>query len=246
MQLSVQSINRDAYEPVYIQLANLFKEEIVAGNLRPGDQLPTESQLCNQFEVSPMTVRRAVNALLEQGLVTTARGRGTFVRPMELGSATFGINTLMDFFRDEERTVIRILEARIVPADERISRKLSLPPDTRTIFIRRLLSYDGQPAFYHREYLVYDPARPIVEAEMEVTTLQGLFGDERAGGMKGGSMDIEAANLNREEAQILALEEGRAAFRFEHIFYDFDDRIVSWGWFLCRGDLLHFTARVGA
>jgi GntR family transcriptional regulator len=40
-------------------------------------------------------------------------------------------------------------------------------------------------------------------------------------------------------------EQGAAAFRLEHTFVDFDDRPVSWGWFICPGDRLRFTATVG-
>ena len=53
----------------------------------PDDQLPSESQLCDRYGVSPMTVRRAINLLVDQGVVTTERGRGIFVKPMAMGTA---------------------------------------------------------------------------------------------------------------------------------------------------------------
>ena len=56
---------------------------------------------------------------------------------------------------------------------------------------------------------------------------------------------IEAAVLAKEEADILNTIEMHPAFRLEHIFYDFDDRPVSWGRFICRGDRLSFTTTVG-
>ena len=74
------SIDRGSYEPAYVQLVNSLRHSMAAGLLRPGDQLPSEAQLCSRYEVSPMTVRRAINILVDQGIVVTEQGRGTFVR----------------------------------------------------------------------------------------------------------------------------------------------------------------------
>jgi DNA-binding GntR family transcriptional regulator len=138
-----------------------------------------------------------------------------------------------------------LLEARIALADERVARKLAIPVRKRVIYLRRLLCQKSEPILYHREYLVYDPARPLVEAEMEVTSLQGLF--EGAGGsiLKHGDLTIETTMMNEEEKHVLQLPTAAAAFCLEHVFYDLDDRPISWGWFICRGDRLRFTTKVG-
>jgi DNA-binding GntR family transcriptional regulator len=57
---------------------------------------------------------------------------------------------------------------------------------------------------------------------------------------------MEAVNLNEEEAMVLQVPLNSAAFSLEHTFYDFDDRPVSWGRFLCRADFFVLTARIGA
>jgi GntR family transcriptional regulator len=191
-----------------------------------------------------MTVRRAINILLDEGLVTTAQGRGTFVRPMGLGTATFGLQALEDLFGNDQ-TSVRMLKATTMPATSRISQKLALPADAKVISIRRLLTLGAEPVAYHREYLICDPERPIVEAELGITTLRGLFDGSGESALKRGDLAIETTVLTEEEGRLLAAPAGRAAFRIEHIFYDFDDRPVSWGWFIVRGDCLRFRAGVG-
>jgi len=238
-------IDRSSYEPAYAQLVNILRRQVAAGLFRPGDQLPSEAQLCQRYNVSPMTVRRAVNILSDQGVVSTAQGRGTFVRPLELGQATFHLRELQSFFSGGDQTTVKLLEARIVSADARTARKLCITTGERAIYIRRLLSLAEEPFTYHREYLIYDPARPIVEAEMEATSLWGLFNGTGKTALKKGELTIEATVLNEEEASLLHAPLATAAFCLEHIFYDFDDRPVSWGWFICRGDRLHFTTTVG-
>jgi DNA-binding GntR family transcriptional regulator len=238
-------IDRASYEPAYVQLVKILRSQIAAGELRSNDQLPSEGQLCHRYEVSPMTVRRAINVLLDQGLVNTIQGRGTFVRPMELSEVTFNLDDLQNLVRDRVHTKVKILEARIVSCDERTARKLNLQVGHRAIFIRRLLLNMEQPVLYHQEYLIYDPTRPVVEAEMEVTSLEGLLAGTGASDLKGGSLTIEATVLKDDEAGLLKGNVGDPAFRLAHTFYDFDDRPVTWGWFICRGDRLRFAATVG-
>lgn len=238
------TIDRSSYEPAYAQLVRILRDQIAAGVFRPGDRLPSESQLCERYEVSPMTVRRVINILADQGVVIAEQGRGTFVKPLELGTATFDLDQLQRLFR-EGHSNVKLLEARIHSAIDRTARKLSIQPGDRTVFIRRLIFQGEEPILLHREHVIYDATRPIVESEMEVTALRGLFSGGGGSDLKRGDLTIEATSLTDEEADLLHLSPGLPAFRLEHIFYDFNDQPVSWGWFICSGERLHFTATLG-
>lgn len=238
-------IDRDSFEPAYLQLANILRRQIAEGVFRPGDQLPSEAQLVSRYGVSPMTVRRSINLLADQGVVSTAQGRGTFVKALELSTAIFDLQDLADLFRDAPEDSIRLLDVRVVSADERTARKLDLKPGDPTIYIRRLFTREDLPIFYHRAYLIYDPARPIVEAEMDVTSLQGLFTNANNSLLKCGHLKIEATLMTEEEARLLKKSLPAAAFLLEHVFFDFDGRPISWGWFIFPGDRLRFQTKVG-
>ncbi|HEY3277297.1 MAG TPA: GntR family transcriptional regulator [Syntrophorhabdaceae bacterium] len=238
-------IDRKSFRPAYIQLVQILSEQIGSGDFRPGQRLPSESQLCERYDVSPMTVRRAINILVDQGLVTTAQGKGTFVKPMELSTVTFGLDELRDFFRKNEQTKVKLLEVRIVKADANVAAKLNLSPGERTILIRRLIIKDDEPVFSHQEYIIYDPTRPVVEAEMEVTALHGLLTGSGETSLKRGELSIEATVLDDAQARLLKAPVMLPSFRLEHTFYDFEDRPVSWGVFICRGDRLRFVTVVG-
>lgn len=69
-----------AHVPVYLQIAQLLRQEIMAGRWVTGAMLPSENALTAVYDVSPSTVRAAVRVLREEGLVETRRGAGTFVR----------------------------------------------------------------------------------------------------------------------------------------------------------------------
>lgn len=238
-------IDRESFEPAYLQLANILRRQIAEGVFRPGDQLPSEAQLVSRYGISPMTVRRSINLLADQGVVSTAQGRGTFVKALELSTAIFDLQELAHLFSDASEDSIKLLDVRVVSADERTARKLNLHTGDPAIYIRRLFTRENLPVFYHRAYLIYDPTRPIVEAEMDVTSLQGLFTNANNALLKCGQLKIEVTLMTDEEAKLLRKSLPSAAFLLEHVFFDFDDRPISWGWFIFPGDRLHFTTNVG-
>ncbi|MBU0993212.1 MAG: GntR family transcriptional regulator [Proteobacteria bacterium] len=236
--------DKGSYEPAYSQIANILKQHIRTGVFRPGDQLPAESELCRQYQVSPMTVRRAINMLVDQQVATAIRGSGTYVNKPEIGAANFHLQELQDFFSGSDIS-IKLLNVNIVKANEKIAAMLNTTVGEKTIHIRRLLKKELQPAFYHCEYLIYDPKLPTVETEMEMTSLRELFEGSGSNMIKRGAIVIKAALLTDEEAAILKVKTPMAAFYLEHTFYDFNDAPISWGYFVCPGDRLNFKTDVG-
>jgi DNA-binding GntR family transcriptional regulator len=242
----MQKVNRELFEPTYLQLVRILQEQITSGELRPGDRLPSESQLCKHHDVSPMTVRRAINILVDQGVVLAEQGKGTFVKSMQFWTSSFNLGELYNILNNDKRTRVKILQSSIVLADERISHKLQVNKGERIIFIRRLINVDEKPFLYHREYLIYDPAKPIIESELDVTSIKGLFEGKSNSSLKHSLMAIEATVLDEKEASLLKSSAAKPAFLIEHTFFDFEEKIVSWGWFICPGDRLKFTTSIGA
>jgi GntR family transcriptional regulator len=237
-------IDRSSYEPPFAQLARLLRARIAAGEFRPGDRLPSEAGLCEAYGVSPMTVRRAVTELVREEVATTEQGRGTFVKAPQLSTAAFDLGDLRRYLSDPG-VGVRILETRIVSPTPRVCEKLRVGPDDRVIAIRRLLSRDDDAIFYHSEYLVFDPARPLVEAELGVTSLNDLFAGSGGSGPKFGRLTLHASALTEVEAAVLGEADGTLAWVLEHLFYGFDDRPESWGRFVGRADRLVLTTTVG-
>ena len=240
----LKPIDRSSFEPPYSQVARGMRERIVDGELRAGDRLPSEAELCAMYGVSRMTVRRAVTLLVQDGVVFTENGRGTFVRAPELGAATFDLSSLRRLV-DDAATTVKISEARIVPPSPRVCRKLAVDAGSPVVAIKRILSSAGKPVFYHSEYLVFDPRRPLVEAEYGVTALRDLLANAAKSGFKYGRLQLHASTLRETEASYLGEEPGVPAWVIEHLFFDFENRPVSWGRFIGRSDRLDLSTTVG-
>jgi len=241
----MKKINRSSPDPPYIQLSDILREQIINGVYLPGAQLPSETNLCERYKISPMTVRRAIQLLVDQLVLVTFKGRGTYVRRLDIQGGIFNLKDFFSVFNNAKNTKVRVLDAQIEPANAIIAEKLGLSEETPTILIKRLIICDGEPFVYHVENLIYDPIRRIVESELEVTSLYGLFEGKETNEFKWGKLKMGAYLLQESEADLLQTTGTKPAIRLEHIFYDFDDNPVSCGYFICRGDRLEFTTVVG-
>lgn len=244
--LTSRAAARPLHEPAYLLIADTIADQIAAGVYRAGDQLPTEAQLRTQFGVSPMTVRRAINILLDRGLVTTTQGKGTFVRRLDLGEAIFRLQEITELWTDDASVDVLLLEARIIPANEQVAGILELRPGEPIVYMRRVIKRGDIPLIYQQERVVYDEQRPLVEAQLQITSLEGLLSSAQGEGMPSGRLTIQAVSADGEAARVLGVTEGSPALCIESLFHDFQGRPVSWGRFLCRADQFRLSTIIGA
>ena len=134
-----------AQAPLYVQLADLFRQRIVKGVWKTGDKLPSLEQLGAEFEVARVTVRQAVERLTRDGLVSPQRGRGTFVTGTPTSDRWIRVETslrsLADVYRDTHPTILTIDEStrtpRLVEGDGVAAPKYA--------YMRRIHSHEGRP-----------------------------------------------------------------------------------------------------
>jgi DNA-binding GntR family transcriptional regulator len=230
--------------PAYNRIANTLANRITSGAYPAGSRLPSGSELCKEFGVSPMTVRRALTILDNRGLISGVKGRGVFARSVELSDSTFRLDSLNGEWLDSSADV-RLLSAAMTKADANIAAALNVGVGERVVFIRRLVQYDQTPTMYHREYIRYDPRRPLVESQLQLTTLHPFFDPGQARRIPRGELTVTAMALDREAGEALGQCEGALALCLEHLFMENDGAPVSWGWFLMRADMFRLKAKLG-
>ncbi len=98
---------------------------------------------------------------------------------------------------------------------------------------------------YHTEYITYDPRRPLVESQLQFTSLHAFLDSGTAQRFPRGELTLTAVKLDSESAQVLGQPEGALALRLEHVFQENDRKPVSWGWFLMRAELFRLRALLG-
>ncbi|HEU0089662.1 MAG TPA: GntR family transcriptional regulator [Pseudonocardiaceae bacterium] len=150
-------------DPKHRQIADELRGQINRGELEPGDMLPSESALCEQYGVSRTTVRAALSALAHEGLVTSESGRGTFVRQRrhltyrpQAEFCPHPASPEMDRFMTEHtaegRRPSQTIDVAIVTPPKEVTRRLELDDDAVTVVRRRVRSLDGEPYFINDSY----------------------------------------------------------------------------------------------
>jgi DNA-binding GntR family transcriptional regulator len=228
----------------YLRIAQTLASQIAAGEYAPESRLPSGAQLCERFGVSSMTIRRALVLLEDRGLVYGVKGSGTFVKSPNLSEPDYRLDLVAGEGLDEPADT-RLLSVTMTRADERSAKVLEIPVGTRLVHLRRLVLKNDTPAMYHNEYILYDPTRVLVESQLQLTALDGLLESDRAQRFYSGEITINAVPLDAESAKVLGRNEGDPALSLEHVFFDNEDKPVSYGSFLLRSDLFRLSSRPG-
>ena len=135
----------NAQVPLYVQLAELFRQRIAKGIWKHGEKLPSLEALVDEFGVARVTVREAIDRLTRDGLVSPQRGRGTFVTGAPHSNRWLRVETtlqsLADVYRDTHPKILNIDESRrtprLVAADG-----MAAP---QYVYMRRIHERDGRP-----------------------------------------------------------------------------------------------------
>ncbi len=230
--------------PAYLRLAEVLKQRILDGLYPCGRKIPSEAALSREHGLALMTVRQAVGVLVERGLLERVPGRGTYVKELSWSGAPFFIDGLVETVRARQ-TRVTIIKSEVHRANPRVSAQLGIELGDSVIFLRRHIVAEEAVLLVQEGYLLLDPRRPVVEAELEATYLTGLFTGSGQGLIKRAALAITPALLADEDAQVLGRPLGSVGFRLEYSFFDAGLAPLAVGCFLAPEDQLKLTAEIG-
>ena len=161
---------------LYSRVEAVLASEIIDGALKVGDQLPIEDSLIARFEVSRITVRRAIQNLVGRGLVEIRRGKGTFVAAPKI---TQELTELSGFVEDMHavgrKPTARVVGKEIVTADSTVAGQLALTKGQRVVRIRRVRVADGVPISFDETYLPLEIGKKIMTHNLKVEPIFSLL-----------------------------------------------------------------------
>ncbi|QUI22874.1 GntR family transcriptional regulator [Vallitalea pronyensis] len=151
-------LDKNSSVPLYRQLIETIKEDITANVLKPGDQILTEIELSDKYEVSRITVRKAISELVEEGYLVKQQGVGTFVAEVKL---VRNMNKFMGFSMSCEilgkKPSATLLFAGLVDATDRDRRELRLDNSvTKVLSIKRIRYCDGEAVMVEDSHFTTD------------------------------------------------------------------------------------------
>ena len=231
--------------PAYQRLAESIRRGIVDGTYKSGEKIPSEVALCKSSGLALLTVRQALGVLVDEGLLERFPGRGTFVTEINWRKASYVIHGLDDKVEADD-VKVRIVCTEVRRASEEVAGKLGLEPGQAVSYLKRTIAVQNKPAFMVQEgYLLLDPFRPIMEAELASTYIIGLFQGGGQGLIKTAKMSIKPGLLSQEDATLLGREAGVCVFRLSYTFYDSAAKPLALGLFVIPEDALTLSSTIG-
>lgn len=217
--------------PLHVQAANYMRDKIDSREWAVDEQIPTEFELMDILGMSRGTVKRAIKALVDEGLLVQIRGKGTFVTRPNITHPSG--NCLLSFAESLHAQGIEfethVLEHETISADEFLSSKLQVPVNAPVLFLKRVRSVDGEPIMIIENRINLLQAPGLEDVDFEKETLFPWL--ERCAGKRIGYSQVRyAAKIAGEKrGRLLQVGEEAPVLHLEQQIFYADNTVTEWG-----------------
>ncbi len=241
MNLKNKTINKDIPLPLYYQIKELLLQFIRESE--EGDPIPTEVELCEQFEVSRQTVRQSINELVSEGYLNRMKGKGTFIREKKIKQDFL---LVLDSFDDEMRRkglvpTTKVLELTLVKSDPEVSKVLGLKVGSDVVKLRRLRFANNEPFVLVLTYLPYHLLNNILTKDFNKESLYKIIDREYNLKIDGASLILESKIAGDYQTKHLGIEKGDPIQLIRRIAFLEDKTPIDYSLAEYRGDRNKFT-----
>lgn len=242
MGWALAGLDKNSPVPLYYQLAELIRERVRSGALRPGDQLPSERELGEQAGISRMTARQALGSLLREGVLVVRHGVGTFVAEPKL---TYDALNLLGFTEETVRhggvVGSRVLEQAVVAPPPAVAAALGMAPGEEVIRVVRLRSSGETPLLLETSAIPAALCPGLEREDLEAQSLYALL-EVRYGLRLGRARQtLEATVASEYERELFGVRAGTPMLLLEGVtFVAPSSRPMQHFTAVYRGDRLRF------
>lgn len=240
-------LNRDLGVPLYHQIQHLIRHRINSGLYRPGTQIPSEYELCQQLTVSRVTLREALRELVRERLLVKVQGKGTFVSsnpPTRLAPVRYAgfLEELQDRVRKLRVTDVEVAQ---VPATPELRTTLQLNAATSEVTqIRRLRHLDDEPFSYTLNYLPSEIGARIRTKDLYSHPLLKILQEDLNIPILRARETIEAAPADPETARRLNIPMLHPVLHMTRVMYTSGDRPLELVDIYYRADKYHYSVNM--
>lgn len=229
--LATLRLDRSSPVPLYFQVAEALEKAITEGVLPPGTRLDNEILLAEQLGLSRPTMRRAMQYLVDKGVLVRRRGIGTRVVQPKV-RRPLGLSSLYeDLAASGQKPTTTVLSLKVEPATAEMAATLGVEPGDEISVLVRLRSAAGRPIARMCNYLPHTISGLAEALDAEALERQGLYQVIRSVGVQLHAADqtIGARTATAEEAKLLGERRGAALLTMQRTAFDDHGRIVEFG-----------------
>lgn len=240
----MQSEYRGKPRDIAVELLECYIKE---NHMSPHDRLPSERKLCEMWDISRTTLRKAVKKLEVEGKVYSMAGSGTYVSPPKYVRNLQDIESLgMNRKAQESGRKISavLLSSSVIECTKQISIKLHVPLGHKIFVISRLRLVDGNPGWIETSYLdakhFYGIEKHDFTQESLYDVIENVYGTK----LTQGRQNISITYTTKQESEVLEIPEGTAVIYVSGVICRSDGEPVEYCRSVVRADQICFMSRL--
>ena len=231
--------------PLYYQLKSFIENQISSGVWKPGEQIPSEAELCLEFQISRTTIRQAISELVTQGKLKRTQGRGTFVTKYNIEKPIF---RLTGFSQDMKLRGLKpnskVIKFETIPPSEHIAQILLLKKNEPAILVKRLRLADDQLMAIDHCYLPFNRYFALMHENLEKNSLYALLAKKFDTVPLRSIRSIESVGCPPPEAELLDVKVGFPILYIVSTNFDQNDQPFEHAESYYRGDRFTFNVEI--
>ena len=242
-----QDLDFSGRTQLYFQLYDVFYKKINNGEYPPGSLLPTESELMEQYKVSRITVRKAMDLLLSDGLIVKKRGSGTVVQKKKMEQTMQKVLHFSDEMQKKGITPhTKMLTNEVVPASQHIAHALCVNEMEPLIHVYRIRYADDVPICIESAFLIQKLCPDVVQHDFSQKSLRLFLEETYNLRWSHARQNIFAINANPHIAKQLGVAANDALIYIERISYTAENMAGEFLQGYYRGDSYSLTTELMA
>ncbi|MGG3469488.1 GntR family transcriptional regulator [Neobacillus pocheonensis] len=237
-------LRQDDQIPLYVQLKESIRGSIVNGELKFGDKIPTELELSEEYKISRITVRKAIEELVEEGYLVKRQGKGTFVNKRKIERKIVHFLGFSDACKaNGMKASSKVIKKEIIQPTSMDKKMLQLEDGDAVIYIQRVRYANDSPIMIENNYFSYKTYHSLLNESLKgslYNLLEEKLGIKPAGS---GELSIEIVRAGEEEMGLLNVGSGEPLFYMDSTIVDENGQPVHRGKQYILGDSYKFILK---
>ena len=233
-----------AFQPLYQQVAEYIKQLIVERRWQPGEMLPSEFKLADEFKVSQGTVRKALTLLTDTKIVTRRQGVGTFVSEHTAQDALFRFFPLQADGKGADLPKAELISKELVEPSETVQTALALTAKDKTVKLKRRRILENEFCKLETIFLPSKMFPDIHQREDIPHTLYHFYQTDYNQTVFKTRDSIKAVLASKSDAKSLGIEKGTPLLLVTRVTESIDGKLIEYRESKCRTDHYHYQVEL--
>jgi GntR family transcriptional regulator len=210
--------------PLYYQLENVIRKRIEEAIYKVDEKIPSERMISEELDISRMTINKAINNLVEEGVLYRVRGQGTFVskNKIDFFPGLMGFTEIME--NKGMHPSSKLISQSVIMPDNYLCEKLQVSENQKIIFTERLRLADNEIINLEKSYVPYYLCPKLLEADLSAESIYKLLTDEGYKLSKA-EQEVQAILSNNELSEVLQMKANEPILKRKRITYSKDTPI---------------------